>query len=188
MIEEHDAAMATVGVPATAKFTPHPQPEHPASAVDDDEMDGGCSTCNGLGLANVIDPSDCALVMDDCPECGGEGAAQSPAVSPPSVVAVAPKVEVSDEDVEWFRSQLRRVPSDGCLCDAVNWKEALESFAQRIAGNGERDAVDAAMYRWLRLYTVQRNAMAPTGWMSGVTLDRHCDAAIAQQSDKRGGA
>lgn len=29
-------------------------------------------------------------------------------------------------------------------------RAALESFAQRIAGSGERDAVDAARYRWLR--------------------------------------
>ena len=31
-----------------------------------------CATCEGTGLANVVDPHDGALVIDDCPECGGE--------------------------------------------------------------------------------------------------------------------
>lgn len=33
-----------------------------------------CKTCEGTGLANVVDQDDGALVIDDCPECGGESA------------------------------------------------------------------------------------------------------------------
>jgi hypothetical protein len=39
-----------------------------------------CATCENTGMANVIDPEDGALVLDDCPECGGESRCPSPIV------------------------------------------------------------------------------------------------------------
>jgi hypothetical protein len=48
------------------KFRPAPPPSEQAGI--------SCGTCNGTGLANVVDQDDGALVIDDCPECGGESA------------------------------------------------------------------------------------------------------------------
>jgi hypothetical protein len=157
--------------------------------VDDDETDGGCSTCNGLGLANVIDPIDGALVMDDCPECGGESYTQSPAVSPPSVVAVSD----AERDAIAVSIQGRNRHTD--LPTARFWVEQVlrevESFAQRM-GSGERDAargrfvcrhfeVSAARRGFHDLLYV-RDSHDPT-----VATEQWLDAAITQQN-KRGGA
>jgi hypothetical protein len=253
-LENHVRAATPEETAAIHAAISHPQPEQPASAVDDDELDGGCSTCNGLGLANVIDPSDGALVMNDCPECGGESYAQSPAVSPPSVVACSKCAELEnsydrelanvDKIIAKIGIPLDRARTDGgslhvprilnhiqetldALVQATNsaghfhdelcklretHRTALESFAQRMAGSGERDAkridwleqailsslsddMDVTFCRPLNhggasstiLITLSSAGKSEFLEAEGITLREAIDAAIAQQN-KRGGA
>jgi hypothetical protein len=192
----HDGSVqwfAEFTIPPATKLYLHPQPEQPASAEQDalrELVTAGNALSFAAQLTGGVAGRDEALVAAiDAWTKARDAAAVSPAVSPPSVVAVAPKVAVSDEDVEqWDRDvekaarAIREIANPKCVSEiaCIEFAEAaLESFAQRIAGSGERDAVDAARYRWLRCQGNREHA-------ARLLTDRmNVDEALTQPSPNR---
>lgn len=104
-----------------------------------------CATCEGVGLANVVD-YDGALVVDDCPECGGEShpvageVVDEPVLYVPTIAAQA---SVSEEEVEQFRNDFNECDSTLGrwleLSEVADIKRALTAFlAKRIAAGGDQ--------------------------------------------------